>query len=252
MNGIIRCSCCGNFGRFGNSLFQFCMAKSYAEKYNCILEVPQEWVGRKIFNISEPYISSIPLKKTQLDKIPWGAINIDLFGYFQFEEALRFMSLAKIRSWLKFQDRWTNIFAKKESYTACHIRRGDFVDTYSHVYCIIKERSYVKALEKFNLNQDNIVWVKENKPMNRKETDVEGVPFLPDFMTLCNSDIMLRANSTFSLWAGILANNKVYSPIVDGLSGEKDVEFVEGNYPKIVGVGNWGSVTKPCNFVFGE
>jgi hypothetical protein len=64
-----------------------------------------------------------------------------------------------------------------------------------------------------------------------------GLEFMRDFMDLYNADVLFRANSTFSWWAGTLGNAKVYSPIVDGLTGhQKDVKFVEGNWPRCVGL----------------
>ena len=52
----VQVSCLGGMGRFGNQLFQYAFAKSYADKYNCILEIPSDWIGWKIFELEDSVI----------------------------------------------------------------------------------------------------------------------------------------------------------------------------------------------------
>lgn len=248
MNRIVQISCLGNFGRFGNQLFQYAFAKAYAEKYNAILEIPHNWIGRKLFNINDPFIKN-PLSKTALDSIPFGEVNIDLFGYFQFKECYDLYSKQDVRNWFKFQDKWIKILPKKkEYYIACHLRKGDYESKYSGIYCSISENSYLTACKKFNLNIDKIIWISEENPM--KLPGFEGIEFLPDFMTLYNADVLLRANSCFSLWAGILNEKEIYSPIVSGKTGKNDVEFVKGNEELIISDYQGGSPQTPNKFIF--
>jgi hypothetical protein len=246
---IVQCSCLGNFGRLGNQFFQYAFAKAYSLKYNAILEIPNNWIGRKLFNINDPSISK-SLSKTELDIIPWGNVNIDLFGYFQFKDCYNLYSQQEVKTWFKFKDKWLNLFPKKESYIACHLRRGDYEDTYSGIYCIITQKSYILACKKFNLDINKVIWVSEENKKNNIECDKENIPFLPDFMTLYNADILIRANSCFSLWAGILSDKEVYSPIVVGKTGSHDVEFVKGNEEMIVSDYQGGSPQCPSKFIF--
>lgn len=245
----IQISCLGNFGRLGNQFFQYAFAKAYAKKCNAILEIPTNWIGRKLFNIDDPIISK-PLPKTSLDIVPWGKTNIDLFGYFQFKDCYNLYSQQEVKTWFNFKDKWLNLFPKKENYIACHLRRGDYEDKYSGIYCVITQKSYLLACEKFNLDVNKIIWVSEEIKKNNIECDRENISFLPDFMTLYNADILVRANSCFSLWAGILNGNEVYSPIVAGKTGIQDVEFTKGNEEMIVNDYQGGSPQCPSKFIF--
>lgn len=251
MSGIIQISCLGNFGRFGNQLFQYSFAKAYAKKHNAILEVPENWVGRKLFkNIIEPPISK-RLPKTPLDVVPWGKVNIDMFGYFQFKECYDLYSIKEIRSWFQFQDKWLALLPKeKDYYIACHLRKGDYEKIYNHVYCVITKNSYLVACKEFNLPVDKIIWVSEENKKTNVECENEGLGFLPDFMALYNADVLLRANSCFSLWAGILSGSEVYSPIAAGKIGSQDVKFVKGNQELILDNYNGSSPQKPSKFFF--
>jgi hypothetical protein len=224
----------GKFGRFGNSLFQYVFARSYAESIGAELEIPQDWVGRRIFkDINERSISR-SLPKTELDKIPGRRCDIDLFGYFQYIEAFKFLSLNKIKAWLKFQDRWENLFLSSEKYIAAHLRRGDYVSTFSNIFCIVSDMSYKNACHKFSLNYNEIVWVSDERSRYNEMASAEGIDFLPDFFILKNSTHLLRSNSTFSWWAGTLGNAKIYSPLVEDKVGHCDVDFVEGNWPRLI------------------
>ena len=61
-----------------------------------------------------------------------------------------------------------------------------------------------------------------------------GLPFLEDFILMMNADVVLRANSSFSWWAATLGRGRILSPLVEDRTGMQDVEFVEGNWPKMV------------------
>ena len=223
---IVQISCLGNYGRFGNSLFQYATAKTYAERHNCILETPP-WYGDELFNLKDKPLSR-KLPRYHHDQLPEGKVNVDLFGYFQDQNATKHLSRAKLKEWFKFQKRWTDTFPKKHKIVA-HLRRGDYVK-YSNVYCSVSRESYVKACEKYNINKDEIYWVSEE---NQKKTKYPWLDFLEDFFALMNADIILRANSSFSWWAATLSNAQVFAPVVGNLTGEHLVPFVEGNHPKM-------------------
>lgn len=245
----IQISCLGHFGRLGNQLFQYSFAKAYARKYNAVLEIPADWIGRTLFNINDPPIKT-NLPKTSTDVIPWGETNIDLFGYFQFKECYDLYSKKDVSNWFRLKDKWLRMFPKNGSYIACHIRRGDYESKYSDVYCLISKGSYIEACKKFNLDINKIVWVSEEDKTKNELCEKYSVEFLPDFMLLYNADILLRANSCFSLWAGILSQNEVYSPVVAGKTGLNDVEFVKGNEELILNDYGGSSPQKPSKFIF--
>ena len=234
MGKRIQMSYLGRFGRFGNQLFQYAFAKSYAEKYNCTLEIPKNWVGRKIFkNIDDPPISN-PLPKTKLDIIPWGRKNIDLFGYFCAPEFVQFLTRKKLKKWFQIKDKRTDLFPKSEKYLAAHLRRGDYTTQFSFLYCTVSKKSYLETISRFKLDKYKVKWVSENNKKQHPLCEKENISFLPDFITLLNADVILRANSSFSFWAAVLSDGEVYSPVVKKKTGKNDVEFVRGNYPAML------------------
>ena len=235
MSRIIQFTSLGRFGRFGNQIFQYLFARAYAEKNDAILEIPS-WIGQKVFkNINHPK-PSVKLPSTKLDKFPSG-VNIDIFGYCQKKEFIDILSESKIRECLQFQDKWVEYFKVLKSIVVAHIRRGDYLDKYSNIFCVVSKKSYYDACDKFEIPRmyPDIVWRSEERQVKWRGLD-DDLLFLPDFFEMMQCQYLLRANSTFSFWAGFFnTTGKVYSPVVEGQLGECDVEFVEGNCSKIVG-----------------
>ena len=250
MSRIVQCSTMGCGGRFGNQLFSFVFAKAYAEKYDAELQVPANWIGRDLFigldDIS-PIIKRLP--KTQLDEIPNGRVNIDLWGYYQFEEAFDFLSYSKIKKWLQFKDKWKNMFPKiKDYYIACHLRRGDYETKYSHIYCTVSIESYERALKQRGYNMSDVIWVTEENALINRDCPYD---FLPDFFTLMNSDVLFRSNSTFSVWASILGDSMTFAPYVENITGiNQDVRFRFGNWHRLLSTYKGASPKEPAEFIF--
>jgi hypothetical protein len=226
----IQISWLGKEGRFGNQLFQYAFARSYAQKYNCDLEIPKDWDGRKFFpEVKEDEISS-PLPPTEVDTFEHGVTNVDIRGYFQNTKSLSLMNREQVRSWFKFSDDILSKFKKpREYYVAIHMRLGDY-RTNPNV-CIPSQSSYLNFAKSIGVDENDIIWVTE-------ETQTEGddgtLGFLYDFMLMVNSDILIRSPSTFSWWAGELKNDdNVYAPDVSKYKGQKgiNVPFVRGNWP---------------------
>ena len=219
----------GRAGRFGNQLFQYAFAKSYAQKYNCVLEIPADWMGRHIFEIDDSSPTS-QLPKTELDNIPFGEVNIDLNGYFQHQKFLDIMNPDDVKRWFNFRTEWTDKFKKpREFYVASHLRHGDYIG--GEKYCTITEKCYLDSCEKFGYHKEDVIVVSEEE---RQPDDPRNMDFLYDFFVLMEADVLFRSNSTFGWWAGFLGNQKaVYSPAIQGKAGQHNIEvdFVQGNYP---------------------
>lgn len=249
---VIQCEI-GKFGGFGNQLFQFLFSKFYADKYNAELQISKDWIGRKIFqDVDEIKPITICLPETPIDVVPWGQTNIKLKGYFQYKEAIDLFSISKIRNLLKFKKDIIKKYSSpyKKEYAAVHIRRGDYVDKYSHIFCNISNDSYKKALEKFNTELYPVRFCMSNLV---KRDDSNADSFLYDFFIMMQSTILFRSNSTFSFWAGVLGNqDRIYSPIVENLTGWNTIEFVEGNHPKLIGDYKGASPQKPCELILKE
>lgn len=231
---IVQFSQLGKFGRFGNQLFQYAFARAYAERYDAELQTPH-WVGEKIFKIeANPITKTLP--RTEIDSVRFGRVNIDLFGYFQLPRFIDFLSTAKLREWFQFRDKWFEWFPKSDEFTVvAHLRRGDYETKYSNVFCTVSRESYEKTIEDLELEDPyKLLWLSE-EDQKHDGTLGSDLQFLPDFFEMINADILLRANSTFSFWAGFFnQEGKVYSPVVGDLVGEHTVPFVQGNHEKIV------------------
>ena len=217
-------------GGFGNQLFQYSFARAYAAVHQATLLTPG-WVGQRIFALSDPPLDCA-LPHTGFDEIPNGRVNVTLNGYFQSQTAMNLMSRSKLKTWLRLQNGWQQRFTTRLP-IAAHVRRGDYVGL-QNIYCLVSEASYVIACRKFGLNANNITWIQESRRQQIKELSDIDVPFLEDFLLLMNADVILRANSSFSWWAAALGNGQVFSPLVEDRTGAQDVEFVEGNWPRMV------------------
>lgn len=225
---IITISCLGRFGRFGNQLFQYAFARAYAEATNSILQTPR-WIGSEIFDLDDPLIST-HLPATALDEVPWGQTNIDLYGYFQFHEATSILSISKLKKWFKIKNDLMDAVPIKNDYIAIHLRRGDYVDLAKHgVFKVIDQKCYLDACKQFNLDESKIIWISDATPSNN--TFPPHMAFLEDFIILMRAPILLRANSSFSWWAGTLGDGITYSPVID-----EPIYFIKGNYPKFAHV----------------
>jgi hypothetical protein len=222
----------GKVGRFGNQLFQYAFGKKYASLVNASLEIPENWIGRKIFFIDDPPITSVcrkyasPIYFTPL----FNKVNIAFAGVAHKQACINILNRRELKEVFKFRPEWSLRYPKKKQhYVAAHLRRGDYL---ASGYCVVSKDSYCRAMESSGYNVDDVVWVTEENP----EVDILakecGCGFLSDFFTLMQADVIFRGNSTFSWWAATLGNGEIYSPVVECLAGEHTVPFVRGNHPK--------------------
>ena len=230
MAGVIQFRQLGQLGRIGNQLFQYAFAKAYALSVGAILQTPP-WAGQVLFeNISDP-LCDADLPTLGLDQIPSNdRTDINLSGYYQFANAFKYYSRSTVRQWFTLKEKWLNLCPQRVK-IAAHIRRGDYVTQYPTVFCTIDEDAYIWAVEEFGYHLLDVTWVREDRPTH---FDHPGLEWLQDFLTLMNAEVLFRANSTFSWWAGTLGpEKKIYSPLVENKVGHQhDIKFVEGNQPR--------------------
>lgn len=226
-NGIIQVQM---LGRVGNMMHQYAAARAYAKRIGARFEC-EPWVGEHVFQLDDPRFSK-PLQEVGEQLFEDGRTDIKLCGYMQTQPWASMMSRAELRRW--FQLRPEHLGAKPAPwYVACHLRRGDYVG--HQLYCVVSRGSYERALQKYGLGGP-VVWVSDEAP-GKATAGPHELGFVPDFVTLMRSDVLLRANSSFSLWAGLLSQGDVFAPVVEELTGEQDVEFVAGNWPRCAGLG---------------
>ena len=217
-------------GGFGNNLFQYCAMRGYCERHSYELRTTP-WVGEQIFELNDPLADLTLPRWLEGDLLDSGVGDVSVEGYFQNQASLDFYTRKKAKEWLKFKNLGELNDPGAGGYLARHVRRGDYVRL---GYPLVSEKSYNDCLEKYNLGA-----------INEKVTASDANPyptllpkyisFLPDFINLKNAAVLLRANSTFSYWAHVLADDsqRVFSPRIDGLgAGEHDVAFEEGNHCK--------------------
>jgi hypothetical protein len=196
---LVTISCLGNYGLFGNQLFQYAYARAFAEELGAELHTP-DWIGRQLFiGVDEPIMQNKG--------------DIDLFDYFQNPEHLELLSKKKVKEWFKFK----NPPKVQKHNVVFHKRRGDYL-THANQYAIVSDESYIKGAEKFNLDYTEALVLDQDNP-----------DFLTDFCLMMHCNNLFRANSTFSWWAATLGDCQVYSPKVQDRTGLVDVEFVKGN-----------------------
>lgn len=222
--------------RWGNSLFKYAFARAYAEKVGAELQTTP-WIGQKIFRLSDPPIERQLPDRYDMDLEKWdGETDINLTGWGLHQKCLIY-SRSQVREWFTFQTRIEEAVARIPHHElAAHLRHGDFVTMEDYV--AISRTSYMKACRDFNLPVQNLIFVSEDRPAIIPVLEQGGIGFLADFVRLMRAKVLLRANSTFSFWAGILGENeRIFAPKLDevlpvaGIT--QAVPFVEGNYPAI-------------------
>ena len=241
---------------FGNRLGQYAFARAYAEKHGCQLQT-NRWMGQKIFQIDDPPIERELPQYGMEEFEQWdGATDIQLAGWGQHQKNLIY-SRADARRYFTFRPEILELLKPVPHLEiAAHLRWADFLAIPEAGFIAISKASYYLACDQFHLNKDKLTFIAEESPLvvpaiepgqwlfphsehHTRGTDdrITSMGFLPDFYAMITADVLLRANSTFSLWAGILGHHKrIFSPNLIGIIKQKEaqlVPFVEGNHMSI-------------------
>lgn len=169
----------GNFGRWGNSLFQLAFLHSMARRYDTTYQIPK-WKYSHLFvneffetdNLPAPDLS---LKEPafKYNQEFWDSHaedfktkTVDVLGYFQNEKY--FSSPEEIRELFKFKpeiveqvrEKYKHLFTRPT--IAIGVRRSDYVS--SGQYHILTPAYYLTALQKFDNYRDcNLIFISDDR-----------------------------------------------------------------------------------------
>lgn len=221
--------------RFGNQLFQYMLARGYAEMTGARLHTAP-WIGQQIFALDDPPIERDLPQRYDMDYEQWaGERDIEITGWGLHQKTLLY-TRSDAKRWLRFHPEVLELIeSTKRLGLVCHQRHKDFLEMGD--YIAIRSESYFAACTEHDL-RCGLWFVSEASAKVIDALEAAGIGFLADFMTMMRAKILLRANSTFSWWAATLGENeRVFAPKLDGITpiaGEvQHVPFVEGNWPAI-------------------
>jgi len=219
-------------GRFGNQLFQWVFCRAYCAQYGHQMHC-DPWVGEQIFEgIECPRITQdFPHRNEDTAN---GDGEIGLEGYFQNQQSLIY-TRTQAKAWLKFRPEVLKKLITGLPALECivrHVRQGDYVG--SDIYPVVGFQEWFLDLPSY-LRTSGVTIVEADE----HSVKIDGLPdFLPDFWRLMNAKILYRANSSFSYWAAVLADEsqEVWSPRIDGLKGgiiHDEVPWERGNHCRL-------------------
>ena len=222
---------CQFLGRLGNTLFQYAFARAFAELRGLTLQT-DPWVGQKIFEINDPPIDhNYPV----VDEftINLNSKDVTFRSYAQQDDCLIY-TREQARKWFTFRPEIVSeLKATLPTYdfVVGHRRVGDYA---GYGYPVVSLKSYQDQCEKLGHQRDYLRMVTEETAFHHPKFQGE-MACVPDFFRLTQPPVLLRGNSSFSWWAAVLSDARVYSPVIEGKVGgvEHDCEFVEGNWPRM-------------------
>jgi len=216
----------GGNSSFANHLFRYAALKIYALKNGLEVEVPENWIGRELFEgCDDPPISEKPRKQIDIGENKdciWlnGELleDCNLKGYFQYHTSLYapykeyFRKLFTPKQGLR--DRVAPTFDKLTgTLIGIHIRRGDYCRPPNRV---APNEWYLDWLEKnwerfdnptlYIASDDPESVISDFKKYNPRmcKPNTEAMSTFLDHYILQHCDVLLTSNSTFSFTAAML------------------------------------------------
>lgn len=119
---------------------------------------------------------------------------------------------------------------------AIHVRRGDYVNNSFYVD-LMKTDYYESAIalfpgEKFLVFSDDIEWCKQ-QPLFAECEFSEGNDEIVDFNLMAGCKSIICANSSYSLWAGILCKGRVVAPSAWYTDGDETRTVCPNNFIRL-------------------
>ena len=233
---FLSCGTIGKAGGFGNQLFQYAFTRIFAEML-CRTACFRPWAGNKLFGTADPLIvQEYPhmIDKTwnwpeselyqNIEEIP---PLLDISGYFQFHTGRFYAKYRQqIMEWFAplpiVEERLgesVRALVGDHTLIALQLRRGDYG---RGMFFVPPNRYYLDWLRQlWPLTDKPILYIatddpaatlpdfEEYHPLTDRDIGigVEGAEFFTDFYALTQARHMAISNSTFGLWAAMLARN---------------------------------------------
>lgn len=223
----------GEYGRFGNQLFQYAFLRTQSKRLGTKFYCPM-WAGDKIFNLNDQNEKVGHIKPTHLyvESDYKHGFNIDathiqddteIAGYFQTD---KFFLKEDIRKWFSFKEEGFLDLNKKYDYidfsksTAIHVRLGDYLEPTLQFY--IPKQSYFKEALKLLEHRGGILVFSDNPKLAKKYLNfiineaifINGNKDYEDFYLMTKCKNIVCSASSFSWWAAYLNENEDKKVIV--------------------------------------
>jgi len=211
----------GNYGRFGNQLWQVASTIGIAKRNNTGYGIPAWWKYHSLFNnrlVVNFNFNGLHVYNEEFtgykDIVLANEFNWDLRGYFQ-----SYKYFQEYEYYIRMVFSFDQINAGANT-CAIHIRRGDYV-ALSHIHVNLPYEYYRDAIKQFPsrteflIFTDDVEWVRDNwyrDFINLAPASTFTLMTLPDevlsfrIMSSCSHQII--ANSSYSWWAAWLNTNK--------------------------------------------
>lgn len=240
MNRTFSVSKLGRLGRFGNAVFQYMFAKTYARRFDLQVECPA-WIGNFLFGARDlPISRRFPVFDEKhshgrddalIPHLAEPLVHRDIRGYFQYhtsyyapdQEFLRslFQVAPPLRS--RLAAGWERIAARGKTAVGIHVRRGDY--GYG-VFYLTPIEWYLRWLDEIwptldepflYVASDDLPLVTEAfakyKPATIQDFGVRiahpEADFFRDWYALTRCQYLAMPNSTFSFSAALYADPSI-------------------------------------------
>lgn len=201
---VVQLPAIANEGRFGNRLIHYLVGKCYAEKVGATVEIPRDWVGETIFEISEPYIEQPAQLLTNLYQQFKGTVALPPFFNMPHRFVDRCLTRESVQRIFKWRPDWIRV--KHRCKAAIHVRRGDFLTNPD--FPVVQEEDLLSAC----WLKSSVTIVSEDNPRDSGLFPNELL-FLEDFQTLMQAiHVFVYPRSTFSQMAALMGDGNIYMP----------------------------------------
>lgn len=213
----------GNYGRFGNQLFQYAYLRAQAKRLHTTFYCPP-WAGDTIFHLNDE------LERVSECEVPFSfndtfhgfsqeateiQDNTDITGFFQ---SPKYFNKNEVLSWFSFRDPFFSDVLEKYTHIqlqnaiGIHLRLGDYTTPQFEVY-IPNQAYFEKALHLINKNSKVLIFSDDPQgakqylsalTKSREVIFIEGNSELEDFYLLSHCSDVICSPSSYSWWAAYL------------------------------------------------